>query len=212
LINIDTSKNREKILAILTVAIIITMVIFVSIIDPRLKERKTKHRQLSNLQLRLTKIKSDILVKDRIDNLYQQIEPLLESGENQQQEISLFTRQLSDIYSKLNVKIRSVKILPVSNENFYRKLAIKLEMSCHVRELLKFVHELETIGEAVKIEKLDLKTADIVDNLRLSLLISKVVAKTPETYPSGQEISARKVIKYCSKVIYHGQTGKLRCE
>jgi Tfp pilus assembly protein PilO len=180
LINIDTSKNREKILAILTVAIIITMVIFVSIIDPRLKERKTKHRQLSNLQLRLTKIKSDILVKDRIDNLYQQIEPLLESGENQQQEISLFTRQLSDIYSKLNVKIRSVKILPVSNENFYRKLAIKLEMSCHVRELLKFVHELETIGEAVKIEKLDLKTADIVDNLRLSLLISKVVAKTPE--------------------------------
>ena len=212
MINIDTSKNREKILAILTVAIIITMVIFVSIIDPRLKERKTKHRQLSNLQLRLTKIKSDILVKDRIDNLYQQIEPLLESGENQQQEISLFTRQLSDIYSKLNVKIRSVKILPVSNENFYRKLAIKLEMSCHVRELLKFVHELETIGEAVKIEKLDLKTADIVDNLRLSLLISKVVAKTPETHPSGQEISARKVIKYCSKVICRGQTGKLRCE
>jgi hypothetical protein len=144
--------------------------------------------------------------------LYQQIEPLLESGENQQQEMSLFTRQLSDIYSKLNVKIRSVKILPVSNENFYRKLAIKLEMSCHVKELLKFVYELETIGEAVKIEKLDLKTADIADNLRLCLLISKVVAKTPEIYPSGQEISARKVIKYCSKVIYHGQTGKLRCK
>ena len=181
MINIDTSKNREKILVVLTMAIIITTVIFVSIIDPRLKERKTKRQQLSNLQLRLTKIKSDILVKDRIDNLYQQIEPLLESGENQQQEISLFTRQLSDIYSKLNVKIRSVKILPVSNENFYRKLAIKLEMSCHVKELLKFVHELETIGEAVKIEKLDLKTADIADNLRLSLLISKVVAKTPET-------------------------------
>ncbi|MCK4887464.1 MAG: hypothetical protein KAS96_08760, partial [Planctomycetes bacterium] len=109
MINIDTSKNREKILVVLTMAIIITTVIFVSIIDPRLKERKTKRQQLSNLQLRLTKIKSDILVKDRIDNLYQQIEPLLESGENQQQEISLFTRQLSDIYSKLNVKIRSVK-------------------------------------------------------------------------------------------------------
>jgi len=181
LINIDTNKNREKVLAVLTMAIIIMVVIFVSIVDPSLKERKTKRQQLSNLQLRLTKIKSDILVKDRIDNLYRQIEPLLESGENQQQEISLFTRQLSDIYSKLNVKIRSVKILPVSNENFYRKLAIKLEMSCHVRELLRFVHELETIGQPVKIEKLDLKTADIADNLRLSLLISKVVAKTPET-------------------------------
>jgi len=180
LITINSSKNREKILAILTIAIIITMMIFISVVAPRLKERKIKLGQLSNLQLRLTKIRSDILLKDRIDSLYQQIEPLLESGENQQQEISLFTRQLSDIYSSLNVKIRSVKILPVSNENFYRKLVIKLEMSCPVKELLKFVHELETISEPVKIEKFDLKTADIVDNLRLSLLISKVVAKTQE--------------------------------
>jgi len=78
------------------------------------------------------------------------------------------------------VKIRSVKILPVSNENFYRKLEIKLELSCHIKEFFKFVHELETIGQPVKIEKLDLKTADIVDNLKLCLLISKVVAKTPE--------------------------------
>ena len=180
MININTNKNREKFWAVLTIAIIIMVVVFVSIVDPRLKERRAKLDQLSNLQLRLTKMKSDILVKDRIDNLYQQIEPLLESGENQQQEISLFTRQLSDIYSKLNMKIRSVKILPVNNENFYRKLEIKLELSCHVKELLKFVHELETIGQPVKIEKLDLKTADIVDNLELCLLISKVVAKTPE--------------------------------
>lgn len=180
LINIDTHKNREKVWAALTLTIIMIVVIFASIIDPKLKERRAKLDQLSNLQLRLTKIKSDILIKDRIDNLYQRIEPLLESGENQQQEISLFTRQLSDIYSKLDIKIRSVKILPVNNENFYRKLTIQLEMNCHVKELLKFVHELETIGQPVKIEKLDLKTANIVDNLELCLLISKVVAKTLE--------------------------------
>jgi len=69
LINIDTNKNREKFWAVLTIAIIIMVVVFVSIVDPRLKERRAKLDQLSNLQLRLTKIKSDILVKDRIDNL-----------------------------------------------------------------------------------------------------------------------------------------------
>ncbi len=180
LINIEHNKNREKILAVLTMTIITAAVIFVSIVNPKLTEHKTKLQQLSNLQLRLTKIKNDILIKDRIDNLYQQIEPLLESGENQQQEISLFTRQLSDIYSNLDMKIRSVKILPVNNDDFYRKLAIKLEMSCHIKELLTFVHELETIDQPVKIEKLDLKTDDTVDNIKLSLLISKVVAKTPE--------------------------------
>ncbi|HPS55057.1 MAG TPA: type 4a pilus biogenesis protein PilO, partial [Sedimentisphaerales bacterium] len=166
--------------AVLTMTVITAAVIFVSIVNPKLTEHKTKLQQLSNLQLRLTKIKNDILIKDRIDNLYQQIEPLLESGENQQQEISLFTRQLSDIYSNLDMKIRSVKILPVNNDDFYRKLAIKLEMSCHIKELLTFVHELETIDQPVKIEKLDLKTDDTVDNIKLSLLISKVVAKTPE--------------------------------
>ena len=180
MIKIESNKNREKILAILTLAVITATAMFILIVDPRLKERKEKQEQLGNLQLRLTKIQSDILIKDRIDNLYQQIEPLLESGANQQQEISLFTRQLSDIYSKLNVKIRSVKILPISNEEFYSKLTIKLEMSCYVKELLKFVHELESISQPVKIEKLDLKTADIVDNLSLCLLISKVAAKTTE--------------------------------
>lgn len=175
-----TKNNHEKLLAIITATVILGTVTFIAIIEPQLKERKLRLDRMHQLQLKLIRMRGDLLVKDRIDDIYAQIKPLITSNGTEQQEISLFTRELSDLYSKLNIKIRSVKILPIVDEEFYKRLSIKVEMSGHINSILNFILSIETYSNPVRIEQFDLKAREIMDNIQASFLITKVVAE-PET-------------------------------
>ena len=173
---IRTINSREKVLGAIAAVTVLCSVIFSAIIEPQLEGRRRRLERLYGLGLQLTRMKRDLLAKDRIERIYSEIEPLVSSGGSDQQEISKLTRQLSDLYSKLNVKIRSVKILPVVGEQFCRRLSIRIEMSGDIRSILRFVFSIETSSEPVRIEQLDLKSEEIVDIVGASFLITKVVA------------------------------------
>jgi Tfp pilus assembly protein PilO len=173
----SSRSNREKVLVVITVSVALSAAIFIVVIEPQLKEHKARSMRMNQLSLKLTKMKGDLLVKDRIDSVYAQIEPLIASSGTDQQEISLFTRELSDLYSKRNIKTRTIKILPLTDEEFYRRLSIRIEMSGHIREILNFVASIETHPNPIRIEQFDIKSREIVDNVEASFVITKVVAK-----------------------------------
>jgi Tfp pilus assembly protein PilO len=175
-----TRNNREKFLAVITVSVVVCAVIFVVIIEPQLEKRGASLERMHQLQLRLTKMKGDLLIKDRIDSVYSQIEPLLADNGTDQQEKSRFTRELSGLYSKLNVTITSTTILPTVEEQFYRRLSAKIEMRGHVREVFNFVLAVETNPNPIKIEQFQFKAREIIDDINASFLVTKVVAK-PQT-------------------------------
>jgi len=169
-------KTRERLLAIFTVAILGVVLLFTTIIDPQIKKYHILSNQLSQLQLDLLKAKGNLLIKDRIENAYAQIEPLIATQGNQQQQISDFTRLLDKIYSKLNVKIRSVKILPVTDENYYLKIAIRIEMIGFVKDFLEFIKAVELHKEPIRIEQFDLISQETKDTVMASLIINKIVS------------------------------------
>lgn len=172
-----TTNKRQKTLAVITAAVLGGVLIFITIIDPQLKRGTALNSQMHQLQTRLTKVRSDMLIKDRIDRMYSEIEPLISSTRTDQQEISLLTRQLNDLYSKLPVKIRSVKILPMTETEFYRKVSLKIEMSGKIRDVMKFVFSVERSAEPVRIERFNLKAKEAADHVQASFLISKLTTQ-----------------------------------
>ena len=71
------SKKRQKVLAIATAAILISIFLFTTIIDPQLKKHKGLTSRLSQLQLDLTRARGNLLIKDSIEKAYIQIDPLM---------------------------------------------------------------------------------------------------------------------------------------
>lgn len=177
-------SKREKLLAIVTVAILGSVFLFTTIIDPQIEKHKVLSSQLAQLQLDLTKAKGNLLIKDRIEKAYAHIEPLIAIKGSQQKQISDFTRLLDQIYSKLNVKIRSVKILPTTDENYYQKLSIRIEVAGFVKEFLKFIEAVEQHKEPIRIEQFDLTSQDTKDTIMVSMVISKIVSA--ENRPAGK--------------------------
>ncbi|MFC1677364.1 type 4a pilus biogenesis protein PilO [Planctomycetota bacterium] len=176
--NTDKKKNNEKQLAIIAIIVIFGGFIFTTIIKPQLSLRALNLEHMHQLQLKSTKIQRDLLSKNRVDIIYSQVEPLLISSGNDQQEISQLTRELNDLYSRLSLKIRSIKILPIDSGQFYKRLSIKIEMFGNIKDILKFILAVETDPNPIRIERFDLKPREIADNVQVSFVISKIVAES----------------------------------
>jgi Tfp pilus assembly protein PilO len=170
--------GRQTLLAVVTAAVILGTGILTLVIEPRRQEHKARMVQLHDLQVKLAKLQADLLVRNRIDEMYKQIEPLIKNTGNDQQEISAFTRELSDLYSKLNVKMRSVKLLPTVREEFYRLLSVKIEMQGHIRDIVRFVLLIEAHASPLRIEQFGVKARETTDEVHASFLVTKVVAES----------------------------------
>jgi Tfp pilus assembly protein PilO len=168
-------NKRETIFSLITIVVLGIVLLFTAVVDPQLKKHKSLTREIDRLQLDLTKAKNNLLIKDRIDKIYDQIEPLLDSENNQQRQISAFTRRLDMIFSYLNMKIRSVKILPTSNENYYQRISIRIEMVGHVKDFLKFIETINKHEEPIRIEQFELTAQETKDNVLASVIVSKIV-------------------------------------
>lgn len=170
-------NNREKVLAMITAGLVVSVIAFIVVIEPQLKRHKAHSAHMNQLRLKLTKIRGDLLLKDRIDSVYAQIEPLIAGNGTDQQEMSLFTRELDDLYSSLNVRIKAMKMLASTNEEFYRRLAVKIEMSGRITDIVRFILSVETHPSPVRIEQFEIKAREIVDSVDASFLVTKVVAE-----------------------------------
>lgn len=169
-------RHREKALALVTAVIIASVLLFAIIIRPEIKRRREYIENLNHLRLKLLKMQSNVQIKDRIEKVYSEVKPIIEAEGAEQEQLSAFTKELSNIYSELNIKIRSVKILPSVKKRFYTRFQIKIELSGEVRDFLKFVYAIEGYPKAVRLEQLDLKSQEIRNQVRVSLLVSKVVS------------------------------------
>jgi len=170
--------GRQTLLAGATAAVLLGAGILTLVVEPRLTERKARTAQVHQLQATLVRLQADLLVRNRIDKMYEQIEPLIKSTGNDQQEMSAFTRELSDLYANLNVKMRSVKLLPTVKEEFYRLLSVKIEMQGHIRDVVRFVLLIEAHASPLRIEQFGLKARETADEVHASLLVTKVVAES----------------------------------
>jgi len=173
-----TNRHREKLLAAITVVVVVGVTAFTTIIEPQLDRNKELNGRLRLSQLKLAKMRGDLLVKDRIDSIYAGIEPLIAGTGSEQEEISTFARELHDLCSTLHV--RTMRILPTVKAESNMRLSSRIEMQGSVRDVFGFIARVAGHPRPMKIEQFDLKVQDIVDNAHASFLVTKIVAG-PET-------------------------------
>ena len=166
---------REKVLFQITCGVIVAVILYSIIITPQQQQRKDIQQRQAELEADLQKLQADFQVKDQIDLAYARVEPMLNNGQTDQQEISHFTRQLHELYGPLRLTIKSVKILPLTRETHTRKLAIKIELKGKVSQMITFITRLTGCSGPIKIEQFQLQAMDVAELLHGTFKISKIV-------------------------------------
>lgn len=168
--------GRERALVAATAVVILGVVVTTMVIEPQLKAQRAQRAQLHELKVQWAQMTGNVLVKNRIDKVYDSVESLIEAKGNDQQEISVFTRDLSALYTGLHVRTKSMKILPTQHEEYHRVLSIRLEVEGSISEIIRFILALESHSKPMRIEQFVLKAQEVTDNVYGSFLITKVVS------------------------------------
>lgn len=169
-------KQRERLLSVATLAVILGALVYTLLVEPQLKQRRRLQRSLADTQLRLTKIERDLHRRHSVDKQYRQIAALLPETIDETREVSLFLRQVRDLYSQTQLKPRLVKQQPITREKGHALLSIRLDITAPVEQILKFLESIAKQSEAIAVRRCELKARDVKNTVSASLLVTKVVA------------------------------------
>ncbi len=172
-------SNREKGLGLLTAVIVGGVAVYVFLLEPPWRARKALMEQQTGTRLRLVKIQNDMRLKDYIDKTFREVESLIAGASNENQEMSVFSRQLRDLSSGLGLK-HQFRPLPMVREKYYRVLSMRVEVGGNVRTVLDFMNRIERLPSPVNVRNCEMKAQAIEDTIQATLTVCKIVA-TPET-------------------------------
>ena len=161
----------------MTGVIILGVVIVTMLVEPQLKARKSQRAQLGELKLQWARMTGNVQVKNRIEEAYGRVESLIASAGNDQQEISIFTRDLSALHAGLNIRTKSMKILPTQHEEYHRVLSIRIEVEGTIGEIVRFILALEAHPKPLCLEQFVLKAQEVTDSVHGSFLVTKIVSR-----------------------------------
>lgn len=172
----NNSNLRQKRIAILTLIMIVAVILYTVILEPIVIRVKDHNSDIGLLKSDLVKIKSDMQVKERVESEYEKVKELISSKGSAQQEISSFSTQLHKIYSAINLQIRSLKIMPAVESDFYRTVSIRIEFEGMIKDITKLISEIEAANAPVSIEQLQIKSTQVTDKVKATLLLSKITS------------------------------------
>ncbi len=168
-------RKREKFLAGFTAVLILSALIYIAAVKPCIKACATRIDQIEKLKAELVMIRADMLVRDKIEERYEYIKSLLGDEGSNQQQISRFCSELNGMYEKLPLQVRSIKIMPVAEDKFCRKLSVKIEFTGHIKEIMKLISAVELSDSAIGLEQMEIKASQTTDVVGGTFLLSKIV-------------------------------------
>ena len=170
-------KKREKFLLVSTLVLVVSWAFYSWVAWPLIEQYRSGKVEVGELSVALAKMKADVLLKDEIDREYEQVKGLLFSeSQSAGQDISDFTSELGGLYSRFNVRVRTIKIQPAVNSEAYKKLTIKMELAGNIREIAGFVSALDKLEKPIKIERLELRADRMADSVVAGFVLTKIVA------------------------------------
>ena len=171
----DRNYERQRSIAVITIIVIIAALLYLLVVAPAIT--KIRKQKLAMLQLRaeLSRVRADMKAKDRTEQQYEKVKFLFSSAGSAQQDISQFSKQLNSMYADVDIQIRSIKIMPVEEHKYYRKISIKLEFTGPVRDVFMLLFKIETAA-AISIDKMAIRAGRSIDKITATVLLSKITA------------------------------------
>jgi Tfp pilus assembly protein PilO len=176
-------KPREQVLAGVTAAVLLGALLVEVMFLPQWSRYTRKRDEVARLQVALTRMRANILLKDQIEARYEQFKGLIHESGSASQEMSRFARLLTELYGPLGLQTRSVRPLPDEDEGFYRKFALSLEMEGPVLEIGRFLAAAARAADPIRIERIELSCKDRPDLVTAQVVVTKV---TTTSRPAGE--------------------------
>ncbi len=169
-------SQREKRLFYLTISLIAILFIYRFIIKAVVVNWKDLNEKISVSSLKLEKSRKILNLKNRIQRDYEKYASSVKMAGSEEEEMAKFLTEIESLARFSSVHISGIKPLPIKKVDFYKKYVVELEAEGDIKQVSKFIYDIQNSPQLLKIDKFSLRTKGAGTNLlKCNILVSKVL-------------------------------------
>lgn len=167
---------REKKLFYLAVISIIGILLYIFIIDPLWAKWQELNNNISNREKQLLRNIKILAQRDIIAQLYNQHAENIKMKGTIEEETAVILREIENIARTSNTYIADIKPQKVQDMEFYKEYFIELEAEGDIRDIAKFIYDLQNSEQILKVRYLRLNPKDDTgDVLKGYMIVTKIL-------------------------------------
>lgn len=157
---IGNLSKREKIILALTVASIAFSLFYNLILAPSLKRLAALDKEILQLENKLLRAKRLIPKKSAIENSFREItfDLTAQEGVSAEQQIARILIELENLGNLSGTRLTDIKPGQAKSSEYYNEFTIEIRFEAAIKEVAKFIYDIQQSKELLKIEKLLLNT------------------------------------------------------
>ncbi len=167
--------KRERIIFILTISLISSLIVYVFVLEPVYKKWSQLRLEYESAGLRLVRNEKLLANKKNIEGEYEKYKEYIRKKEDKEQEMASILKEIEATASGSGVKITSIKPKGEKQLKNYKEYSVELVSEATLNQFIKFIYDLESSKELLKVERLvlSLKSAQS-DLLKGTLIVRKI--------------------------------------
>ncbi len=168
-------KQREKIIFILTIALITIYVVVYWAIKPVRENGQDMTDQIKVAQERLRKSMHMIENTKRLDNDYQKLVEVFGKASSEAAEASAMVARLETVARETNIHITNMQPQRAVNQGALMAFPVDLSIDGSWPDITKFLYEVQAASDLFNIEEMNLeKYSDTASSLRGHIVLSRL--------------------------------------
>lgn len=170
--------KREKRLLWTTGGIIFVAIGYVYLIEPGWNFVNRLNNELVAKKIEVLKSRRIISQKDKIDTLYQKLVREMEIKGSLEEEMAVTLREIELLSKKSNLELIDIKPKLIKDMDFYKRLVIVIEAEGKIDQITKFIYELASSTQLLKVSSLRLTAKSGTNGVLISqLVISRILGE-----------------------------------
>lgn len=162
--------RRERILVSITIAIVFSTIFYGFVIEPLSRTYSRLNNQIRSGSLKLQRNYKLLNQKDSIKAEYEKYSPLIKPLPSEEEEIAAVLKVIEAIARENNIYITNIRPQPVRARLYYDELTFELIAEADIENLIKFIYDLQTSKNLLRVKKLTLSSTSTKDNLLKAIM------------------------------------------
>ena len=168
-------SKRERYILYFCIVIILGCLFYGFVLEPlALKWIKLNKRVLSQ-KIRLEKNYRIIANKEIIEKEYQRYANYVKTVGSDEEVIATLLQEIENLAKNCTVRITDIKPKEVKDLRFYKRFAIEIESEAQIKQLSRFIYELQKSSQLLRVQRLHLRAKGTQKPLlKCHMLITKI--------------------------------------
>ncbi|MCB1194595.1 type 4a pilus biogenesis protein PilO [bacterium] len=168
--------SREKYLILLTVTVLVSVGLYLYVLEPLWVYWHGMDSTIYNLEKKLQRSQIILSREQNIEAEYLSYEKRFKLEGSDQEKTAVILKEIETAARSNKVHINDIKPRQIKDEEFYKYYVIELEVEANVIDLSKFIYDLQISTHALRVTRIQIGANSSSPNqLKTEMLVTKVL-------------------------------------